>query len=102
MKWWQIALLCYGFYVLGGINAVVAERERFTIWMSNSWEIINRRLWWIGMLDKPLDEDSSVEVVAELAHNMIKTLDDYNTVFGRPYTLEDLLESEVAEEKSDV
>jgi hypothetical protein len=90
MTWWQIALLAYFMYWLG-VNATVLERERYGVWMKNSWVMINQRLWWMRMLDRN-PEDVRIEDITEMTENMLRSLHDYNDVFGRPYDKEDPLE----------
>lgn len=95
MNWWQIALLAFSTYMLGIINATVAERDRYSIWMANSWELIKRRGWWVGLLKKNEPDDTpTLEDIAELTANMIQTVNDYYGVFSRPYIKEPLLEPE--------
>lgn len=94
MTWWQIALLCYFTFWLGRVNATVMERERYYIWMANSWELINRRLWWIKMSQQKKPEDVTLQDLAEIIPNMSRTLNDYNDIFGRPYVKEELLSHE--------
>lgn len=91
MTWWQIALLVYFAYWLGGVNATVLERERYAVWMKNSWVMLNQRLWWMKLLDRD-PKDVKMEDVAEVTQNIWRTLYDYHTVFGRPYVKEDPLE----------
>ena len=90
MSWYWVVLLCWLFFQFGFINATVGERERYFTWMANSWELMNRRLWWINMATKDPTEATLVDI-AELNHNLFRTVHDFNGVFGRPYLKEELL-----------
>jgi hypothetical protein len=95
MSWWQIVILCYVFYALGIINATVAERNRYWTWMHNSWELINRKLWWLKMVKAPADVPTPQDY-NDLTQNLIGVFSDYQEVFGRQYQKEKLLSVEVS------
>lgn len=90
MSWWVVVLLCYLFYSLGVINATVAERERYWTWMSNSWEMVGRRLWWLKMVKTP-SEAPTPQDYSQLTQHLIDVMNDYNGVFGRDYNREKLM-----------
>lgn len=92
MSWYWIVLIGLGCYHLGHVNAIVQERDRFMIWMSNSWELMNRRLWWTEL--SPPVEEATMADVENVMTNMLHTITDYQEVFSRPYILEELLPNE--------
>lgn len=93
MTWWQIALLCWLFFQLGFINATVMERERYWAWMSNSWVMLKRRVWWMDMMmDSP--KEATLQDIVELNQNLFRTMHDFQGVFGRPYLKEEWLPDE--------
>lgn len=103
MTWWQIALLGLGCYWLGVINATVLERERYMTWMSNSWKMLHDRMWWISMASQKDVDEVTLSDIAELNEHMVQTLNDYTTVFGRPYDKEELIlaESDITDDDAD-
>lgn len=52
-------------------------------WMNNSWALLSERMWWVKAtnMGKTLTPE-------EFNNHLVKTLQDYNDIFGRAYEKE--------------